>query len=111
MDEEKQQPTEETVNTVEIPFPNFYSNNIIVGSMLFDFSLTFFEQLDPRNQTVKARAVMTPLQAKLLLRALTDQIRTHEDRFGPIPMPANVTVKPSDHPGRDESSTGPEPQI
>lgn len=73
---------------VELPFPNFYSNQIHVLSSVFDFSLTFVEQLDAETKTVKARVVMSPLQAKLLVRAILEQIKIYEGRFGKIMIPS-----------------------
>ncbi len=39
---------------------------------------------------VKSRVVMTPLNAKLLLRALQDNLAKYESSFGEIPMPGEA---------------------
>lgn len=39
---------------------------------------------NPQRALVSARIVMSPLQAKLLLKALQDNIANHEKRFGII---------------------------
>lgn len=41
---------------------------------------------------IRARVVMTPLSAKLLLRALTENIARYEAAFGEISVPSNSTL-------------------
>ena len=47
------------------------------------------------SANVRARVVMTPLSAKLLLRALTENIARYEAAFGEIPMPSNNSLAES----------------
>ena len=47
------------------------------------------------SANIRSRVVMTPLSAKLLLRALTDNIARYEATFGEIPMPSNTTLAES----------------
>ncbi len=41
---------------------------------------------------VKARVVMSPLSAKLLLRALTENLARYEAAFGEIAVPGNTSL-------------------
>ena len=47
------------------------------------------------SANVRSRVVMTPLSAKLLLRALTENIARYEAAFGEIPMPSNNSLAES----------------
>jgi len=44
---------------------------------------------------IRSRVVMTPLSAKLLLRALTENISRYEAAFGEITMPSNNSLAES----------------
>jgi hypothetical protein len=44
---------------------------------------------------IRSRVVMTPLSAKLLLRALTENIARYEAAFGEISMPSNSSLAES----------------
>jgi hypothetical protein len=44
---------------------------------------------------VTTRVLMTPLSAKLLLRALTENIARYEAAFGEIPVPGNSSLAES----------------
>jgi hypothetical protein len=44
------------------------------------------------NAVVKARVLMSPLSAKLLLRALTENLARYEAAFGEIPVPLNTSL-------------------
>lgn len=44
---------------------------------------------------IRSRVVMTPLSAKLLLRALTENIARYESAFGEINMPSNNSLAES----------------
>ena len=47
------------------------------------------------SANIRSRVVMTPLSAKLLLRALTENIARYEAAFGEISMPSNSTLAES----------------
>lgn len=51
-------------------------------------------QVMPRagRAQVKARAVMTPMNAKLLLRALGDHLQRYEQQFGEITIPKGKSL-------------------
>lgn len=56
-----------------------------------------FAHLLPADTTakVKARVLMSPLSAKLLLRALTENLARYEAAFGEIHVPVNTSL--ADH--------------
>src|SRR5574339_1115547 len=56
-----------------------------------------FAQIIPGETTanIRARVVMTPLSAKLLLRALTENLARYEAAFGEIPVPTNSSLAES----------------
>ncbi len=67
--------------------PHYANLAMITNSaseIVFDFA-----QVMPRvaHATVSARVIMTALNAKLLLRALTDHMARYEDKFGEIDLP------------------------
>ncbi|MFN8413334.1 MAG: DUF3467 domain-containing protein [Anaerolineales bacterium] len=53
-----------------------------------------FAHILPGETTAKigSRIVMSPLSAKLLVRALTENIARYEAAFGPINVPVNSTL-------------------
>jgi Protein of unknown function (DUF3467) len=44
------------------------------------------------SANIRSRVVMTPLSAKLLLHALTENIARYEVAFGEIPVPSNNSL-------------------
>ena len=44
---------------------------------------------------IRSRVVMSPLSAKLLLRALTENLARYESAFGEISMPSNSSLAES----------------
>jgi hypothetical protein len=85
---------------IDLLFPTFYTNSVSLGSGPFDFSMLVMERLDETTCTVRARVVMTPAHAKLLLAALVEQVAKHEIRYGTIQLPTPIAKA---------SSTEPEP--
>src|SRR5215218_8122815 len=53
-----------------------------------------FAQILPGETTanIRSRIVMTPLSAKLLMRALTENLARYEAAFGEIRVPGNSTL-------------------
>jgi hypothetical protein len=47
------------------------------------------------SANIRARVVMTPLSAKLLLHALTENLARYEATFGEIVMPSNSSLAES----------------
>jgi hypothetical protein len=94
----------EPIDFVEIPFPNVYTNQINVQFSNIDVALVAIERIDKTSATIKARIVMTHAHAKLLRDRLSQQIETHEAKWGEI-VPLLESASRA-----DSSSTEPEPQ-
>jgi hypothetical protein len=47
------------------------------------------------SANIRSRVVMSPLSAKLLLRALTENVARYETTFGEIPVPSNSSLAES----------------
>ena len=73
-----------------------YVNIARIWHSLTDIVIDFAYLLPGENSAnIRSRVVMTPLSAKLLLRALTENIARYEATFGEIPMPSNSTLAES----------------
>lgn len=73
-----------------------YSNLARIAHSPADIVIDFAQLLPgEKSATVKARVLMTPLSAKLLLRALADNISRYEAAFGEIHVPGNTTLAES----------------
>ena len=73
-----------------------YSNLARIAHSPADIVIDFAHMLPgEKNATVNARVLMTPLSAKLLLRALADNISRYEAAFGEIHVPVNSTLAES----------------
>jgi hypothetical protein len=75
---------------VELPasLDAVYSNLVIIQHSPSEFVLDFARVLPNMPAArVGARVVMTPMHAKLLLRALQENIERFEAQFGPIYLP------------------------
>ena len=86
---------------IELPsnLEAMYSNFALITHSPSEVIMDFARAL-PNMPTVKvsARILMTPLNAKLLLRALSDNLRKYETQFGEIVIPSNLAdhfFKPS----------------
>lgn len=80
---------------LEIP-PNLepqYVNLARIAHSPSDIVFDFAHLLpgEPRAR-IRSRVVMTPLSAKLLLRALTENIARYEAAYGEIHVPVNSTL-------------------
>ena len=92
------QPNQNQIN-IELPadLEATYSNFAIIShspsEMVIDFA-----RLLPGNPTSKvlARIVLTPLNAKLLLRALQENLSKYEERFGEVRTPADTGFQAPD---------------
>ncbi|PWH14006.1 MAG: DUF3467 domain-containing protein [Anaerolineae bacterium] len=79
--------------TLEVPasLQPVYANLVRIAHSPADIVLDFAHLLPGENKTeVNARVVMSPLSAKLLLRALTENLARYEAAFGEIHMPAST---------------------
>lgn len=84
-----QQPQPQQVQ-VELPanLDAAYSNFVVIQHSPSEFILDFARIMpNVPNAKVGARVVMTPMHAKLLLRALAENIEKYEAQFGDIYMP------------------------
>ncbi|HEY5902483.1 MAG TPA: DUF3467 domain-containing protein [Anaerolineales bacterium] len=84
--------------TLEIPdnLPPVYANLARISHSPADLVIDFAHLLPGETQArVTTRVLMTPLSAKLLLRALTENIARYEAAFGEIPVPGNSTLAES----------------
>ena len=70
-----------------------YTNLARISHSPADFVIEFAHML-PGEATanVRSRVVMSPLSAKLLLRALTENIARYEASFGEISLPSNNSL-------------------
>ena len=87
----KQPPGPKLENPLELS--TVYSNLARIAHSPADIVIDFAHLL-PGEKTaiVNARVLMTPLSAKLLLRALSDNISRFEAAFGEIKLPVNSTL-------------------
>ena len=70
-----------------------YSNLARIAHSPADIVIDFAHLLPgEQNAKVNARVLMTPLSAKLLLRALADNISRYEAAFGEIHVPVNSSL-------------------
>lgn len=84
------EPTPQRQLRLEIPvnLSAIYSNAAIISQTNSEIVFDFLQIMpnDPRAR-VQARIVLTPANAKSLLRALEQNIARYEERYGEIPMP------------------------
>src|SRR5512138_2359253 len=81
--------------TLEIPpgLETVYANLARISHSPADIVIDFAHLLPAEtNAVVKARVLMSPLSAKLLLRALTENLARYEAAFGEIPVPLNTPL-------------------
>jgi hypothetical protein len=81
--------------TLEVPpgLDTVYSNLARISHSPADIVIDFAHLLPgDTNATVRARVLMSPLSAKLLLRALTENLARFEAAFGEIKVPVNNSL-------------------
>jgi hypothetical protein len=77
-------------------FDPVYANLARISHSPADLVIDFAHLLPGEIQAkVTARVLMTPLSAKLLLRALTENIARYEAAFGEIIVPGNSSLAES----------------
>lgn len=75
---------------------SIYTNLARIAHSPADIIIDFAHLLPgEKSTTISARILMSPLSAKLLLRALTDNIARYEAAFGEIRVPGNSSL--ADH--------------
>jgi len=86
------QPTGPKINVPEGMEPS-YANLARISHSLTDIVIDFAHILPGETSAnIRSRVVMTPLSAKLLLHALTENIARYEAAFGEISMPSNSSL-------------------
>jgi len=81
--------------TLEIPpgLDTVYCNLARISHSPADIVIDFAHLLPAETVArVKARVLMSPLSAKLLLRALTENLARYEAAFGEIHVPVNTSL-------------------
>jgi hypothetical protein len=88
-------PTPPPSPSLEIPsgLDIVYANLARISHSPADIVLDFAHILPGETKaTVKARVLMSPLSAKLLMRALAENLSRYESAFGEINVPTNSTL-------------------
>ena len=88
-------PPKPTGPTLEVPegVEPQYVNLARIAHSPSDIVIDFAHLLPGETRAkIRSRVVMTPLSAKLLLRALTENIARYEAAFGEIHVPVNSTL-------------------
>lgn len=78
---------------LEATYANFALLSHTPSELFLDFA-----QMMPNtpNAKIKTRVVMTPLNAKLLHRALTENLKKFEEKYGEIELPEhNIMIDPN----------------
>lgn len=79
-------------------FKHVYTNHIQGATTAFDVSLTIGEVIQVGNGKIvienRVRVSMSPLEAKVLQRIMTNLVYQHEGTYGPIHVP-EVDVMPA----------------
>ena len=81
--------------TLEIPdgLETVYSNLARIAHSPADLVIDFGQILPGETRAkVRARVMMSPLAAKLLVRALNENLARYEAAFGPINVPGNQSL-------------------
>jgi len=85
MDKDNQQPQQINVQLGEKEAEGIYSNLAIISHSNAEFIIDFTRILPGvPNAKVFARIIMSPVHAKMLARALNENIRKFEQQFGEI---------------------------
>ena len=88
-------PTPPPSPSLEIPsgLDIVYANLARISHSPADIVIDFAHILPGDSKaTVKARILMSPLSAKLLVRALTENLSRYESAFGEINVPTNSSL-------------------
>lgn len=83
---QKQQVNIQVPPDLEAIYANFAMITHSASEIIIDFARVLPKKTNPK---VHARIVTTPLHAKLLLRALQDNLEKYESQFGEIKLPSD----------------------
>lgn len=95
-----EKPTEKPGKKIKLEVPSgteaIYSNQVLIAHTPSELVFNFAQML-PGNTTakVKAQVMMSPIGAKLLYRALGENLSKYEANFGEINIPRGPTL--ADH--------------
>lgn len=95
MNTPQQQPSKPAGPVLELPadLELVYANLARIAHSPADIVIDFAHLLPGEARAkIRSRVVMTPLSAKLLVRALTENIARYETAFGEITLPTNSTL-------------------
>ncbi|MCX7707944.1 MAG: DUF3467 domain-containing protein [Anaerolineae bacterium] len=91
-------PVQTQIN-IELPgdLEAIYSNFAIINHSPSEIVIDFARLLPgiPKAK-IHARIVLTPLNAKLLLKALQDNLAKYEEKFGEVRMPSEMGFEATD---------------
>lgn len=82
-------PSLEVPENLEISYSNLARISHSPADIVIDFAHLLPTEM---KAVVKARVLMSPLSAKLLLRALTENLARYEAAFGEINVPTNSSL-------------------
>ena len=93
-------PTDEKPTRINIELPAnleaTYANLVIINHSASEIILDFARVMPNQSKSkIQSRVVMTPLNAKLLLRALTENLQRYESQYGAINIPENIIIDPN----------------
>ena len=71
-----------------------YSNHMVVAHTREEFFLDFMLML-PNMGTLVSRVLMSPSHMKRMLRALADNVKRYEDKYGAIDTAAEPPASPT----------------
>jgi hypothetical protein len=94
-----QPPQAPTQINIELPgdLEAIYSNFAIITHSPSEIVMDFARLLPNMPKAkVHARVLMTPLNAKLLLRALQENLAKYEEKFGEVHLPAEAGFETQD---------------
>ena len=98
MAEEKKNPRQFNIDIPEDVATGVYSNFVIIGHSQTEYVIDFVTALPALTKPkVSSRVVMSPVHAKRLLAALSENIRKYEAAFGTISIPEGGS-NPNDFP-------------
>ena len=93
---------------LEVPSESeaIYSNQVLIAHTPSELVFNFAQML-PGNKTakVKAQVMMSPIGAKLLYKALGENLSKYEANFGEIKLPGGPSL--ADHLFRSSKGEGP----
>ncbi len=94
------EPTGNKPTRINIELPNdleaIYANLALLNHSPSEIIIDFAQVLPNRKSSkIQSRVVMTPINAKLLLRALAENLQRFEAQYGTINIPENVVIDPN----------------